>query len=46
MATPIGSAPELHGSKAEDFLNSLDEPLTDNEMELQKKRRHIRFVPF
>lgn len=37
MATPIGSTPELHGSKAEDLLNSLDEPLTDNERNCKRK---------
>ena len=46
MATPIGDTPILYGKEAEDFLNSLDKPLTKKEKELKKKRREQRFVPF
>ncbi len=46
MATPIGDTPILYGEDAEDFLNSLDKPLTEKELELKKRRKKQRFVPF
>lgn len=46
MADSIGDTPILYGKEAEDFLNSLDKPLTKRQKELQKKRREQRFVPF
>lgn len=46
MAKPIGDTPILYGKEAEDFLNSLDRPLTKKEKELQKRMREQRFVPF
>lgn len=46
MATPIGDTPILYGEDAEDFLNSLDKPLTDKEKKLIKEIKSQRFVPF
>lgn len=46
MAKPIGDTSILYGKEAEDFLNSLDRPLTKKEKELQKRMREQRFVPF
>lgn len=46
MARPIGDTPELHGKEAEDFLNSLDEPLTKKDKELIKRMKSQRIVRF
>lgn len=46
MASPIGDTPILYGKEAEDFLNSLDKPLTKKEKQMLKEMREQRFVPF
>ena len=44
MATPIGDTPILYGKDATDFLNNLGKPLTDNEKEIQKRRKNQRIA--
>lgn len=46
MARPIGNTPVLEGKEAEDFLNSLDKPLTKKEKELIKSINSQRRVYF
>ena len=45
MATPIGDTPILYGKEVEDFLNSLDKPLTEKEKQLIKEINSQRHVP-
>lgn len=46
MAKPIEETPILYGKDAENFLNSLDEPLTKKEKEYIKEMLSQRSVPF
>ena len=46
MAKPIGDTPELVGKEAEDFLNSLNRPLTKKDKEFKKRLENVRKVPF
>lgn len=44
MAKPIGDTPILYGKDAENFLNSLNKPLTKKEKELIEEinsQRHV-----
>ena len=46
MATPIGDTPILEGKEAEDFLNSLNKPLSKRKKQIIKEMKEQRFVPF
>ena len=46
MATPIGETPVLEGKVAEDFLNSLNRPLTKKDKEFKKRLENVRKVSF
>lgn len=46
MATPIGDTPILYGKEAEDFLNSLNRPLTKKDKEFKKRLENVRKVSF
>ena len=46
MAKPIGDTPILEGKDAEDFLNSLNKPVTKKDKELIEKIKSQRHVPF
>ena len=46
MAKPIGDTPILEGKKAEDFLNSLNRPLTKKDKEFKKRLENVRKVSF
>jgi hypothetical protein len=46
MADPIGDTPELVGKEAEDFLNSLDKPLSERKKEIIREMNAQRRVYF
>lgn len=46
MARPIADTPILEGNAAEDFLNSLNKPLTKKDLEFKKKLENVRKVSF
>ena len=46
MAKPIGDTPVLSGKEAEDFLNSLNKPLTEKDKEFKKRLENVRKVSF
>ncbi|MBQ9161454.1 MAG: hypothetical protein IJ672_04620 [Methanobrevibacter sp.] len=45
MATPIGDTPILYGKEAEDFLNSLEKPLSKRKKQIFKEMKEQRHVP-
>lgn len=44
MAAPIGDTPELVGKEAEDFLNSLDMPISERKKQILKEIESQRTV--
>lgn len=46
MAKPIADAPTLYGEEAAEFLNRMNEPLTEKEKELKKRYDAARKVLF
>ena len=46
MAQPIAETPTLYGEEAAEFLNRMNEPLTEKEKELKKRYDAARKVSF
>ena len=46
MAKPIGITPTLYGKEAAEFLNRMNEPLSEKEKKNKKRYDAARKVPF
>lgn len=46
MAKPIGTTPTLYGKEAAEFLNKMNEPLTEKDKAFKKKYDSTRKVLF
>jgi hypothetical protein len=46
MAKPIAETPTLYGEEAAEFLNKMNEPLTEKDKELKKRYDNTRKVLF
>ena len=46
MAKPIGTTPTLYGKEAAEFINKMNEPLTEKDKEFKKRYDSTRKVLF
>lgn len=46
MAKPIGETPTLYGREASEFINKMNEPLSEKDKEFKKRFDNTRKVSF